>query len=259
MLDFQDVLRIVHPALAVTVVFPLLGIVLYMAFQTRQRRLQVTSEEGKSKIPALVGAEHVRLGRWLSGAVVGIALIGLARPIFAKMAKAQTWTTEPFRFFFVVAMFVATIACLVILYNAKPKIWRAVFAILTGMGVILLGSQPEVFRRAEISQVFDQFVKGDPAFGTNFRELILSHYYLGIGVTMLMIFSLAIIQDIYQDRQNRWRTVHIVLNSIAVLFFISQGITGSRDLLEIPLGWQEPYLFSCDWANKTCPQPAPPK
>ncbi len=257
MLDFQDFLRIIHPALAVTVVFPLLGIVLYMAFQTRQRRLQIASDDGKSKIPLLVGAEHVRLGRWLSCAVVGLALIGIIRPIFFKMVTAQTWTKEPLRFFFVVAMLVATIACLVILYNAKPKLWRGVFATLTGMGVILLGSQPEVFRRAEISQVFDQFVKGDPAFSTNFREMILSHYYLGITVTMLMIFSLAIIQDIYQDRKNRWRTVHIVLNSIAVLFFISQGLTGSRDLIEIPLGWQESYLGQCDWANKTCPQNAP--
>jgi Protein of unknown function (DUF4079) len=90
------------------------------------------------------------------------------------------------------------------------------------MGLVILGSQPEVFRRDS--------------------SWYVSHYYGGIAVTMLMIFSLAIISDIYQDRQNRWRTVHIVLNCVALLFFLGQGITGSRDLLEIPLTWQNSYI-----------------
>jgi Protein of unknown function (DUF4079) len=70
---------------------------------------------------------------------------------------------------------------------------------------------------------------------------------------MLMIFSLAIVQDIYQDKSNRWRTVHTILNSIALLLFIGQGMTGTRDLLEIPLSWQESYIDQCDYVNKTCP------
>ncbi|WP_421656284.1 DUF4079 domain-containing protein [Leptothermofonsia sp. ETS-13] len=231
MLDLQDTLAILHPALAVVIVFPLIGIVARLAWQTRQRRLQVV-DEGKSKIPPMVGQEHVQLGRWLSGSVVGIALLGLAYPIFSKMLKNEAWTKEPFRFFFVIAIFAATIASLAILYNARPKIWRAIFATLTGMGVVILGFQPEVFRRDD--------------------EWYLSHFYFGIAVTMLMIFSLAIVQEIYQDRQNRWRNVHIVLNSIALLFFISQGITGTRDLLEIPLNWQAPAIYKCDFANKKC-------
>jgi hypothetical protein len=75
---------------------------------------------------------------------------------------------------------------------------------------------------------------------------------------MLMIFSLAIIEDIYQDRSNRWRNVHIILNCLALLLFLGQGMTGTRDLLEIPLSWQTQHLQQCDWANKTCPQPPPP-
>lgn len=238
MLDLQDLLGIVHPALAVVIVFPLVGMVVRLAVQTRQRRLEIASDN-KSKVPPVVGQEHVQLGRWLSGSVVGLALIGLAYPIFTKMHEGNVWAKEPFRAFFILAIFAATIASLAILYNAKPKIWRAVFATLTGMGVVILGAQPEIFRRD--------------------NEWYLSHFYFGMIVTMLMIFSLAIVQDIYQDRKNRWRNVHIILNSIALLFFISQGITGTRDLLEIPLGWQEQYLYQCDWANKTCPQPAPPK
>jgi MFS family permease len=236
MVDLQDFFGLLHPMLAVVVVFPLIGMVVRLALQTRQRRLQVDTD-GKSKIAPVVGKEHVQLGRWLSGWVVGIALLGMAYPIFSKMVEKQLWTTEPFRFFFVVAIYIATIASLIILYNAKPKLWRAIFATLTGMGVIVLGFQPEIFRRND--------------------EWYISHFYYGMIATMLMIFSLAIIQEIYQDRQNRWRTVHIVLNSIALLFFIGQGITGTRDLLEIPLSWQEPYIYQCDFANKKCPEPAP--
>ncbi len=251
MLDFADILWIVHPALAVIVVFPLIGIVVRQAWLTRQRRLQI-AENNKSKIPPVAGQEHVEIGRWLSGSVVGLALIGLAVPIFTKMSASQVWTTEPFRFTFVLAIFAATIASLVILYKARTKIWRAVFATLTGMGVILLGCQPEIFRRGDFSDVYKQLMESNPAWMTTLREMLLSHYYYGIIVTMLMIFSLAIVQDIYQDRKNRWRTVHIVLNSIALLLFISQGITGSRDLLEIPLNWQKPAIYKCDFVNKTC-------
>ncbi len=72
-----------------------------------------------------------------------------------------------------------------------------------------------------------------------------------------MILSLAIFPDIYQDRSKRWRIIHAVLNSIALLLFVGQGITGARDLLEIPLSWQELYIYQCDFNNKTCTSPAP--
>jgi hypothetical protein len=217
-MELKDWWALLHPALAIVLVFPLLGIVLNFSWQVRQRRLQT----GKNKIPATVGPEHVQFGKLLSGSVVAITLLGLVYPIASKMFAAQTWLQDPFRVGFVGVIGVATIASLVFLYQARQRLWRAVFATLTGMGLIILGSQPEVFRRD--------------------FEWYASHYYGGIVVALLMIFSLAIVQDIYQDRQNRWRTVHIVLNSIAVLFFLAQGVTGTRDLLEIPLSWQKPYV-----------------
>lgn len=216
-----DLSALIHPAIAVAVVFPLIGMVVNFAWQTRQRRLQ-TNAEAKSKIPPVVGPEHLKLGRVLSGSVVLLSLIGLAHPIFTKMAANQVFANDPIRVFFVVAMFIATLATLACLYIARQALWRGVFATLTGMGVILLGCQPEVFRRG-----FEWYV---------------SHYYYGITVVLLMIFSLAIVPDIYRDRQNRWRTIHVVLNVLALLFFVGQGFTGSRDLLEIPLSWQEPYI-----------------
>ena len=43
------------------------------------------------------------------------------------------------------------------------------------------------------------------------------------------------IDDIYRDKSNLWRNIHIILSCLALLLFIGQGMTGSRDLFEIGL------------------------
>ncbi|HBB33803.1 MAG TPA: DUF4079 domain-containing protein [Cyanobacteria bacterium UBA8803] len=238
-MDASDLFALLHPAIAVAVVFPLIGMVVNFAWQTRQRRLQ-TANDGKSKIPPVVGREHVNLGRWLTFGVVGITLLGLAYAIISKsIIEEQLWSKNPFQAIFIALMFAATIASLACLDRARQRHWRGIFATLTGMGLVILGCQDGVFRRSD--------------------EWYWSHYYIGMAAALLMVFSLAIVEDIYKDRSNRWRYVHIILNCFALLLFIGQGMTGTRDLLEIPLSWQKPYLYQCDWANKTCPQPEPPK
>jgi hypothetical protein len=232
-LNTADILRLIHPALAIILIFPILGIVIQRAWQTRQRRLQIAAE-GKSGIANIVGKEHVQLGRWLSNSVVGISLIALLNILVKNILQTQLWQDNLFKVVFIFLMFVATISSLIALNYARPKHWRGIFATLTGAGMVILGSQDGVFRRSD--------------------EWFVSHYYYGIAVNLLMIFSLSIIPDIYQDRSQTWRKVHIILNCIALLFFIVQGLTGSRDLLEISLSWQENFLGKCDWGNKTCPQ-----
>ena len=209
-MELQDTLALLHPAIAIIVVFPLIGIVLNRALLTRQRRLQVADGE-KSKIPPVVGSEHVAIGNWLSRSVVGVALLGMAYPIFSKMLSNDTLTKEPFRVFFALAIFLLSIASFTLLFKARVKLWKGIFATFTGMGLIILGSQPEIYRRD--------------------NEWFVSHYYYGITAALLMIFSVAIVQDIYQDKQNRWRTAHIILNCFALLLFIGHGMTGARDLL----------------------------
>lgn len=233
-MELQDTLALLHPAIAIIVVFPLIGIVMNRALLTRQRRLEVVDGQ-KSKIPPVVGSEHVAIGNWLSRSVVGVALLGMAYPIFSKMLSNDTLSKEPFRLLFVVAIFLLTIASFTLLFKAKVKMWRGIFATLTGMGLIILGFQPEIFRRD--------------------NEWFISHYYYGIVAALLMVFSVAIVQDIYQDKTNRWRKAHIILNCFALLLFLGQGVTGARDLLEIPLHWQKAYIYQCDFTNKTCPQP----
>ncbi len=237
-METSDFIALIHPILAVVFVFPLIGMVVNFAWQTRQRRLETVSE-GKSQIPAVVGREHVNLGRWLTNAVVAITLIGLAYPIFNTILSKQVWSKNPSQVVFIVLMFAATIASLVFLYRARQQHWRAIFATLTGTGLVVLGCQDGVFRRT--------------------NEWYWSHYYIGITVALLMVFSLSIMEDIYKDRSNRWRYVHIILSCIALLLFLGQGLTGTRDLLEIPLSWQKPYIYKCNFVKKTCPEPAPPK
>src|SRR5919199_1227323 len=212
-MKIADFLALIHPILAVIIVFPIIGIVINLAWQTRARRLQTVSG-GKSQIPLVVGREHVKVGRWLTGSVVGIALVGLAYAIVSKsFLSKQVWSKNPSQVIFIVLMFAATIASLVLLYRARERHWRGIFATLTGMGLVVLGCQDGVFRRTD--------------------EWYWSHYYIGIAAALLMVFSLAIVEDIYKDRSNRWRYVHIILNCFALLLFIGQGMTGTRDLFEI--------------------------
>ncbi len=218
-------LTLLHPALAILVVFPLIGIVVNFAWATRQRRLQIKAGNKKSKIPPVVGRDHVQLGKWLSASVVGIVLVAFAHAIIAKnIIKNQLFTQNPLQAIFMIVMFALTIASLVFLYKAREKKWRATFATLTGMGLVVLGSQDGVFRRT--------------------AEWHISHYYYGMLAALLMIFSLAIIDEIYKDKSLFWRRVHIVLNSIALLLFIGQGITGTRDIFEIGLYTPPPgFIF----------------
>lgn len=217
-MESKDLILLLHPVAAVILVFPLLGVVVNRALQVRQRRLA----EGKSKIPAVVGQEHVQLGRWLAGSVVGIVLLALANDVFGNIIQNGVWNKEPFKVVLIGLMFGAAIASLTFLYKAQAKLWRAVFAALSSMALIVLGAQDGVYRKTE--------------------QWYISHYYYGITAAVLMIISLATLREIYQDRTHRWRTVHIVLNSFALLLFIGQGITGARALLEVPLSWQEPYV-----------------
>lgn len=233
-MELVDAMALLHPALAVAVVFPIIGMVVNMAWQTRSRRLQ-SAGDGKSKIPPSVGSEHVKLGRWLTGSVVGVTLVALAYSIYFKsILKNQLWSKAPFQVVFIVLMFVATIASLVFLYKATLPKWRAIFATLSSAGLIIIAFQDGIFRRDD--------------------QWMFSHFYYGLLAAILMIVSLAIVPEIYKDRTNKWRKIHTILNCVALLLFIGQGMTGSRDLLEIPLSWQQEHLYQCDWNNKTCPK-----
>jgi hypothetical protein len=239
-MELKDAILLLHPVLAIIVVFPLLGIVLQRALQTRQRRLQISTGE-KSKIPTTVNQEHVQIGRWLTGSVVGIVLIALGNDVFGNIVEKNLWAQQPVQVVLVGITFGVAIASLTFLYQAKERLGRSIFATFAGISLVVIGSQDGVYRNAS--------------------QWYISHYYYGIAAAILMIISLAIVREIHQDRTHRWRNLHIVLNSIALLLFLGQSITGTKSLLEVPLSWQEPYIqkLSAQQCNKSpcVVQPAP--
>jgi hypothetical protein len=229
-----DWLWILHPALMVTIAYPLLGVVLHLARRTRQRRL------GRIRLPAGSGAEHSQLGQALTAAVVAIVLLALVVVISTKVPLAA-FAGGPGRLTLLALVIAGTVASLTALLRVRRAVFRAAFALLTWIGLLILGGQPEVWRLSD-----DPFT---PAFWQ-------SHYWGGAGLTGLLLFSLAARPEI--QRSLRWRRLHLGANALAALLFLAQAISGSRDLLEIPLSWQKPAIQACDFAAQVCPSPPPP-
>lgn len=235
-MESKDWLWILHPALAVAVVYPLIGIVARLGLQTRQRR------EAGAKLPATTGRDHSDLGRWLAMAVVAIVLVALTVVISTAVPLAD-FRGGAGRGGQLLLVLVGSATSLAALWRAKAKGLRLAFALITWIGVLTLGAQPEVFR------VSDNPLQ--PQFWS-------SHYWSGVAVVGLMLFSLAARPEIL--REPRWRRLHLGASLLAGVLFLSQAISGSRDLLEIPLNWQKPALAGCDWAARVCapPSAAPP-
>lgn len=137
-------------------------------------------------------------------------------------------------------MLVGSGVALAALWRVKQPIDRASFSLICWAGTITLGLQTEVFRLSD-----NPF---DPAFWQ-------SHVWGGIGLTGLMLVSVACRPEIHKHL--RWRSPHISANALAALIFLAQGISGPRDLLEIPLSWQKPTIYACDYQARTCPAPVP--
>ena len=224
-----DWLWILHPFLAVVLVYPLIGVVVRLAVQTRARRLQ------NQKLPVTVGRDHSDLGRWLAAAVVLLVLIALSVVIGTKAPLVQ-FEGGLARAIQLLLVLFGTIVSLLALWRCTRPGLRLAFSLITWAGVLGLGAQQEVWRLSD-----NPFT---PAFWQ-------SHYWAGVGVTGLMLFSLGARAEILRDI--RIRRLHVTANVLAALLFLTQGLTGTRDLLEIPLSWQKSTIYRCDFNAKTCP------
>ena len=170
--------------------------------------------------------------------VVLIVLVALTVVIATKVPTAQFAGGLP-RAMQLLLVLLGTLVSLAALLCCRSAAARLVFSLLCWVGVLGLGAQPEVWRLSD-----DPFA---PAFWQ-------SHYWAGVALTGLMLFSLGAWPEI--QRQRRLRRLHVSASMLAALLFALQGITGTRDLLEIPLSWQKPAIYACDFAEKTCPPPA---
>ena len=224
-----DWLWIVHPFLAVVLIYPLIGVVARLGIQTKARRIDGV------KLPPTTGRDHSAMGRWLSAGVVLLSLIALAVVIATKV-PIQQFPGGVRRIVELCFVLLGTVVSLISLCQVKAKALRLGFAFITWAGVIALGSQPEVFRL------------GDNPFQVGFWQ---SHYWAGVSVVGLMLFSLGARPEILSNL--RWRRIHVAVNILAALLFVIQGLTGTRDLLQIPLHWQKSALANCNWTTLVCP------
>jgi hypothetical protein len=160
MLQTVDWLTLLHPVLAVVLVYPLLGMVLRLAAQTRDRRLN------QAKLPPTVGRDHADLGKWLATSVVGIVLLALAVVILTKH-PLSAFQGGPGRLGLLLLVLLGSVVALVVLWRAKHPLYRASFALLCWAGVLTLGLQSEVYRL------------GDNPFQADFWQ---SHYWGGAGL-----------------------------------------------------------------------------
>ena len=71
---------------------------------------------------------------------------------------------------------------------------------------------------------------------------------------MLIFFAAVFWYSVLRDL--RLRRLHVTANGLAAVLFLVQGITGTRDLLEIPLSWQASTIYACNFKTRTCPPPA---
>ena len=228
-MTITDWLWILHPALAVVLIYPLIGMVVRLAWQTRQRRV------AQVKHPPMVGRDHSDLGCWLAAGVVLLVLIALTVAIATK-APPVDFSGGAGRAIQLSIVLLGTVASLIALWRSKAAALRLSFSLITWIGVLTLGAQPEVWRLSD-----DPL---SPAFWQ-------SHYWAGVAATGLMLFALAARPEILRDL--RLRRLHVTASVLAALLFVMQGITGTRDLLEIPLSWQKPAVYACDFDLQRCP------
>ncbi|MFN7678927.1 MAG: DUF4079 family protein, partial [Cyanobacteriota bacterium] len=213
-----DWLWILHPALMVILAYPLLGMALLQARRTRLRRL------GQRRLPASSGTDHASLGATLAAVVVAVCLVALGVVITTHGPLAQ-FSGGVGRLAALALVGLGTAGALAALLRSRGGAARAVFALLTWIGLLGLGSQPEVWRLSD-----------NPLSATFWQ----SHYWGGAGLTGLLLFAVASRPEI--QRQPRWRRWHVGASVLAGALFLAQAITGSRDLLEIPLSWQKPTI-----------------
>ena len=201
-----DLIRLLHPLIAVLVIYPLVGVSIFLGIQTHERR------SGNRSIQPTTGSLHSDLGQWVTIGLVLMVLVGLAASAIShsqELLKPVGYT----RSLQLLIGFGGTTICLLSLALASNTITRLVLAFLTWLGVTSLAAQPEL-GRAFANPLHPSFWH--------------SHTWPGVILTGIMLFALAARRDI--SRQLSWRRVHLVTAVFAGILFVIQALTGVQHL-----------------------------
>jgi hypothetical protein len=227
-----DWFSLLHPVLVILFVYPVVGATIRLGILVREKRLGITKQ------PAPVPREHADHGRWLTAGVVVAVLIALVYSFISKAVEpGALFAGGAARLALLMLVAAGTLVALLALLKVKQPALRASFTLLTWAGLLGLGSQAEIWRLSD-----------NPLSGAFWS----SHYWSGVLLTGLLLFNMAARPEI--TRHLRWRRLHIASNLLIMVLLAVQAITGSRDLLEIPLSWQKPSIYRCDFQNRVCPE-----
>jgi hypothetical protein len=228
-----DWFLLLHPVLIILFVYPVVGATIRLGILARERRLKIHPQ------PPTVGVEHADHGRWVTTGVVVAVLIALLYSFLSKFFEPGTpFTGGSPRLALLLLVSAGTLASLLALWVVKKAPLRASFALLTWAGILGLGSQPEIWRLS------------DNPFTAAFWS---SHYWAGVSLTGLLLFATAAKPEIF--RSMRFRRLHVSTAVLSAVLLAVLAITGTRDLLEIPLSWQKPTIYACNFEQRTCPKP----
>ena len=226
-----DWFALLHPVLAILFVYPVVGATVRLGILVRERRLGITQQ------PAKVPAEHSDHGRWLAAGVVVAVLVALLYAFVSKFgADPAAFAGGVPRLSLLLLVALGSLVSLLALWKARRPLWRASFALLCWAGLLGLGSQAEIWRLSD-----------NPLSGSFWA----SHYWAGLLLTGLLLGTTAARPEI--QRSLRLRRLHVTAALLITLLLAVQAITGSRDLLEIPLSWQKPAIYACDFNAMRCP------
>ncbi|MEB3307635.1 MAG: DUF4079 domain-containing protein [Cyanobacteriota bacterium] len=226
-----DGFALLHPVLVILFVYPVLGATVRLGILVRERRLGITRQ------PAAVPQEHRDHGAWITGGVVIAVLIALVYSFVSKAIEpAGSFTGGALRLALLLLVALGTSVALLALVRVRRRVLRVSFTLVCWAGLLGLGSQPEVWRLS------------DNPLSAAFWS---SHYWSGVLLCGLLLFNLAARAEI--TRLPAWRRLHVTSNILVLVLLAVQATTGSRDLLEIPLSWQKPAIYRCDFQNRVCP------
>ena len=231
-----DWLALLHPVLVILFVYPVVGATIRLGILVREKRLGITHQ------PDLVPVEHAAHGAWVTAGVVVAVWIALLYSLLAHgLAAGSALAAGLPRLLLLGLAAAGSLAALLALLRVRRAALRASFALLCWAGLLGLGGQPEIWRLSD-----------NPLSGGFWS----SHYWSGALLTGLLLFTTAARPEI--RRLPRLRRLHLGLNLLVMVLLAVQAITGSRDLLQMPLSWQTPAILRRDPLARRCPLPPPP-
>jgi hypothetical protein len=205
-----DWLALLHPALMILFVYPVVGATIRLGILVRERRLEI------NPLPPTVPVEHTDHGRWVTTGTVVAVLIALGWSFLARHGDGQPFPGGVHRLLGLVGLGGVSLAACIALWRLRRPGRRAGAAAVVWGGLLLLGLQPEVWRLADSPL--------QPAFWA-------SHFWSGWLLIGLLLFAMAAAPEI--AHRSALRRLHVAAAFLMAVLLAVQAITGCRDLLAL--------------------------